>query len=712
MSDILSIDFETRSRVELKKCGPYAYAEDDSTSVLCMAWAFNDEEPEIWTPSMKPEPGVRTFGVWPERILRHIHDGGIIRGWNVNFERLMWNNIMTKRHAWPTVKGEQWVDTAAEAAAMALPRSLDEAAYVLGVKHQKDKAGHALMMKLCKPRKVLADGTVIWWPDTDLPALFDYCKQDVRAERSVAAAMRRLGEKEQAVFYMDMRMNDRGVAVDLPLVRAAQAIVDRSIAEANADLDRLTEGGVSAITNHGRLTQWLRSQGVETDGVSKVRVHELLQREDLAETVRRALQLRADVGRSSVAKLRSMELAACRDGRLRGLHLYHGASTGRWSGKLVQPQNFPRGEIKGAESFIPDILAGNYEWVNLAAPPVVVVLSLLRSMLRAPEGKVLYAGDFSAIEARVLNWLAGETDVTDSFRLYDAGDKSQDPYKRMAVRMGRATTLADVTYDDRQAGKAAELGCGYQMGAEKFQTAAWDVYRVAVTPEQAQQAVGAYRESHPHVKQLWWDTERACLDAVRDPGTVHRVGAGNQVKITCRGGYLYVVLPSGRPLCYARPKVVTVETPWSVKARKKWLADRDAYNANQALITRAEYIGGTDFPTVPDPGPEPQPQMKDQVEFSAVDSYTRKWSRQRAYGGLWVENIVQAISRDLLAESMLRVEAAGYAPILSVHDEVVCERAEGSGDLAEFTKLLAQTPDWATDCPVSAEAWTGVRYRK
>lgn len=668
---ILSIDFETRATADLRRVGVYPYAMHPNTDIWCMAWAFDEEEPKIWTP-----PGLEhdPYGL-PERVARHIEAGGEIRAWNAQFERVIWQEIMVKRYGALSIQPDQFVDTAAEAAAMALPRSLDQCAAVLGIGEKKDQEGYGLMMRMTRPRKVLEDGTPIWWNVPErLERLYEYCKQDVRVERAIKKALRPLSAQERAIYLLDQRINDRGIYIDRALVVAAQGIVEEGVARADAALNELTGGEVQSVTNHRDLTHWVRNQGVPTAGVSKPAVQELLS-SDLDPLVREALQVRVDAGRSSVAKLDSMAAVACADQRARGLFLYHGASTGRWGGKLIQPQNFPRGEVSSPEQFVDDVLAGRYEMMDLFAHPIVAVSSLLRSMLRAAPGHDLIAGDFAAVECRVVNWLAGQEDVLEHFRLYDGGDGNRNPYKIMAVRMGRGVSVSDILKpsDDYQAGKAAELGCGFGMGAEKFVSAAWSVYQLHVSPEEADRAVKIYRESHPQVRQLWYDTERACLEAIRHPGQVQRFGARSNLKALVAGAYLYVGLPSGRALCYAAPREVTAAMPWST--------------------------------------PE-MPAYKQSVEFAGVDTYTKKWERQRTYGGHLVENIVQAVARDLLAEGMLRLEALGYPIVLHSHDEAVAEVPKGCGSVEEFCSILAAPPPWAQGCPIAAEGWKGERYQK
>ncbi len=680
----LSIDFETRSPVDLKKTGVYPYAADPDTDIWLMAWAFDDEEPELWFPPPPVQRFVDGHGVdvtilsltgaerLPQRILEHIAAGGEIRGWNVMFERIMWREIMVKRYGAPPVPLEQWVDTAAEAAAMALPRSLDMAAKVTGVPFTKDMAGNRLMLRMARPRSVNEDGTYVWWNDPEkIAKLGAYCKQDVRTEHAISKVVRRLSPHERKIYLLDQSINDRGIGIDRPLVNAAQDIVEEGVDRANADLIRITSGAVTEVTKVAALKSWLATKDVEVTSLDKAHLKELLDSPELPFDVNQALQLRADVGRSSVAKLDSMLSVIGKSDRARGLLLYHGAGTGRWSGKLVQPQNFPRGEVDDIESFIPDVLARDYDALDLIAPPIVIVLSMLRSMMVGAPGNDLIAGDYSAIEARVLNWISGQDDMLDLFRQYDAAPKQNkplyDPYRHNAARLYKIP-LADVQkFPHRQTGKFQELGCGYQMGAIKAVNAAKSVYGLIISGEEAKEIVKGYRDTHPDVVQLWRDANNAAIEATAHPGRVVRLGVNDMLKFVVAGAYLYLILPSGRALAYAAPHIVEEMTEWGTRP---------------------------------------------QVEFWGMNSFTHQWQQQRLYGGLIVENAVQAISRDLIADGMLRLEEAGYPVVLSVHDEVVCEIPEGFGSLEEFEHLLTALPDWAEGCPVSSESWRGKRYRK
>lgn len=666
---VLSIDFETRATVNLRKTGVYPYAEHPNTGIWCMAWAFDGEEPAVWW----PEDVCSVLGLtydWdtklPRQVLAHIEAGGEIRAWNAEFERVIWREIMHKRFGFPNPKLEQWVCSAAEAAAMSLPRSLDQASKVTGVKQQKDDEGYSLMMRMTRPRKIHEDGRVEWWnvPERIL-RLGDYCKQDVRTEKAVVKVLRRLTPLEREHYLETCRMNDRGITVDVELVEAAIEVADEGVARANLALEQITAGEVTEVTHHQRLRQWVNDKGVETDSVAKKAVRELLE-SDLDPSVREALQLRADAGRTSIAKLDAMLECLCEDGKIHGSLMYHGASTGRWTARLVQPHNFPRGEVDGIEEFIPYVLGRQYESIEMFAHPVVVVSSMLRSMLTASPGHELLAADYSGIEARVVCWIAGQDDALELYR------QGEDPYKHFAAKM-YGVPLKSVTKGQRQTGKFAVLGCGFGMGAKTGQTQAKDVYGLTMSLEQTKEVIDMYRSTYDRVKAFWYAADDAAKLAVESPGEVVTFGPLRNLKFTRQGAYLYLILPARRPLVYAAPKIVEREVPWST--------------------------------------PE-KPVFRPSVEISAVNPKTNQWSRQALYGGLITENIVQAIARDIMAEGKLRVERAGYPVLLSVHDEIVAERRVGEGDLKEYEALLTQNPEWAGGLPIAVEGWRGFRYRK
>ena len=699
MHSVLSIDFETRSTVNLTKTGVYPYAANPHTGIWCMAYAFDDEPVDIWVPG---DLGGGIRGIIPQHVVNHVLYGKEIRAWNAQFERIIWNEIMVRRYGFPPLVLEQVYDTAADAAALALPRALEKAARVLGLETQKDMDGHRLMMQMAKPRRPPKSepDRLWWWDDEDRrERLYAYCKQDVETERGVAARIRKLSKVERAVYLQDQRMNDRGVMIDVPLVVAAQEIVAEGTFRANKELGEVTGGDVVSVTKVKDLTRWLQHRGMPIDNVRKDTLRDLLG-EDIPKDVRRALELRASAGKTSTAKLAAMLAAAGEDERARGLLLYHGASTGRWSGKLLQPQNFPRPTIKDMESYIPTVLDGNYDCIDTDHPPIVVISSLLRSMLRTAPGHRFMSGDYGQIEARVLAWIAGQDDLV---ALFARGGKV---YEDMAAFIYNVPIeeIEDGS-EERQIGKNAILGAGFQMGADRFaeqvqqqtgvvldrggpsglficetcdlftEKGSTDCY---IDPthhplphfreDMAEKAINGYREKNFKIKMFWTEINSAALRAVGKPGTITTVGRNEAIRFVVRGQFLWCQLPSKRFLAYAKPEIRDRLTPWG--------------------------------------------EMKPAVSYMGVNSMTRQWRRHDTYGGHLTENVVQAMARDLMAGAMLRLEDAGYRPLLTVHDEIICEPPEGHGSMEEFLQLMTVNPRWAEGLPIAADGWEGERYRK
>lgn len=669
MKDFLSIDFESRSTIDLRRTGVYPYAAHHTTDLWCMCYALGDGEVQLWLPG-DPVPGEIEYA------LDHDYD---FRAWNAQFERIMWRDISTPRYDFPVVPLERWVDTAAEAAAMSLPRGLGKAAEVLGTDHQKDSKGHRLMMQMARPRRTRKDevtGKLLWWDDEGrLARLCDYCAVDVETERSIALKLRRLSSVEHKVYLMDQRINDKGVLIDVKLVRALKTLADECMARADQRLWELTDGAVGAVTGVAAIRRWLSDAGVPLDDLTKQTVAETLSIEDLPDGVFEVLSIRKEAGKTSVRKLEAMLKCICEDARARGLLLYHGANTGRWSGRLIQPQNFPRPSIKDVESLIPMVLQGDYAGLEALHPILEIVSSLLRSCLIPEEGSRFMCGDFSAIEGHVTAWLAGQ----------DSGMVSYEAMAAIIFDMEEKNVTKDG--EERQVGKVAVLGCGFGMGVDKYidTVKAWtglDILdedcsgcrahgrgdKAAHHGCTGQLAVDGYRGTNHLIKSLWGDLQSAALEAVRRPGNIVRCGRRGCIQYVVRGKFLWCVLPSGRPLCYPLPRIAKRMTPWG--------------------------------------------DMRDVVLVSGVNSMTKQWQNRPLYGGLQVENVVQAIARDLMADAMGRVQAAGYDVLLTVHDEVLTEVPNDNGSLDQFTSLMSERPEWGNQIPLAVEGWEGSRYRK
>ena len=661
---VLSIDFETRGTLELKRCGVYPYAVHRDTAVWCFGYAFDDGEPQLWHPALP----------FPAEVAAHILAGGECRAWNAQFERVMWRDCLTRQvPGVPVPALEQWHCTMAEAYAMALPGKLDTAAAVLKLRQQKDMTGNRLMLQLCRPRRFDEAGNPVWWDTPEkLQRMYAYCLQDVRVEREAAAKMHRLGERERVIYLEDQRINDRGVHLDHALATAAREAARAETERQNALLAEATDGGVGQVTKVAKLKAWLATQNLTVGSLDKAALRDLLAPGSvLSEPVRQALTARQEAAKSSVAKIDAMLDCVGHDGQMRGLLQYHGASTGRWAGRLVQPQNFPRAlEIKNIDELIPEVLAGTLASAlhhphrgdpDYSQGPgmMSVIAAMLRAMIIARPGKTLLCADFASIEARVLAWWAGAEGMLQQFR------EGKPIYREMAaVIFQKPLEEIPKGCPEYVIGKNTVLGCGFGMGAEKFVAQVFKDMGVVVPPETATRAVEAYRGTYAEVPTLWRAANHAAIEAVNHPGEVISVGP---VKFTKRGGYLVIWLPAKRGLFYAAPKVVDRMTPWG--------------------------------------------EMRPAVEFSGMSSYTHHWERQHLYGGLVVENAVQAMARDLLADAMLRIEARGRPVVLTVHDEVVAE-GEESDDLEEYLRLMREVPAWAAGCPIGAEGWKGVRYRK
>ncbi len=672
----LHIDFETRSTVELRKTGVYVYAEDDITDVWCAAYAIDDEPVVLWTPE-QPCPVIEAAVSNNWTIVAH----------NAAFERIIWKHILTPRYGWPEPKLEQWRCTMAQAYAMALPGALDDAAAALGMTTRKDKEGHRLMMQMAKPRANKDPHAPLrWWDDEDRRnRLYAYCKQDVEVERELDKRMFRLSPFEQRLWHLDQRINDRGLGIDKDLIPKAKEIVWQTMSRLDKEMNRVTGGAVFKCTNVAMLVAWLKSKGLETDSVAKGEVIDLLVRDDLPVDVRRALELRQEAAKASVSKLNALELGLSRNGRAQGTKQYHVATTGRWGGRRFQPDNLPRPLIvkhdddataeRLQEAAVRALMTGRSDIVEgLYGPPLTIVADCIRGFIVAAFGRKLNVADYANIEGRVLAWLAGESWKLQAFKDYDSGE-GPDLYKIAAAEIYKVPHQK-IDKLQRQIGKVSELACGYQGGVGAFQTMA-HTYGVKVPDEQAKAIVEGWRSVHPRIKGFWYDLEDAAIRAVEQPGKACICGP---VRFIQKASFLFLQLPSSRVLTYPYPRIMEIETPWG--AMKEALTFK-----TQPTISNVGKI-------VPDP------------------SNTTKWARVSTYGGMLAENITQAVARDVMAEAMVRVEAAGYPVVLTVHDEVLAEPLEEFGSIEEFNALMAVPPKWADGLPITVDGWQGRRYRK
>lgn len=683
IEDILFCDLETRSAINLKKTGSWRYAEDPSTDVYCACWAIGDGPIETWYPG-KPVPPA---------IVEHIEAGKWFSAHNIGFEYPMVNLLLAPRYSWPKLKIDQLHDTAAEAASMGLPRSLEEVADVLGLKIQKDLEGHALMMRMCRPRRITETGNgpeYTWWEDPEkIARLVKYCETDVRVAREVFRLVRAMPNDERQVWRLDQEINQRGIKVDVRLAAALEGIVKTAKQDLDAKMERLTGKIVPKCSNAGALVRWLKTQGVETDSCAKAAVTSMLVDRDVPRIAKDALTLRRLAAKASTAKLAVMQAAACSDGRLRGMFRYHGAQTGRWSGALAQLHNLPRKSPGGPIALaVETAINYGYEGVKLLyGDPMGFASSMLRPCLVADDDEEMYTADLAQIEARMVAALAGEQSV---LNVFEAG---KDVYCHAATGIyGREITKKDD--QERQVGKVSTLALGFGGGPIAFAAmarnynldiaAAHDNVMAASDPDQIERALfgwrsytgdmsrrayvtadlikQGWRQANPRIVQFWAECEAAVLRAVKtrklattdesiSAGKFVRVGSCAFQAVTMYGrNYLWIQLPSRRLLCYTDPAVEIVRTSWGAR--------------------------------------------KETVYASTTDGRTKKWTRRALYGGLICENIVQAAARDVLVEGMLRLDKAGYQIVGHVHDEVILTIKRGTGSIDQIRDLMTQRSDW------------------
>lgn len=680
------LDVETKAVVDLKEVGAYDYARHPKTDLWVIRYSFGDEEPDEWLP---PDP-------MPQRLREHVERGGIIVCHNAAFERLIWWIILTPRYGWAKPKLTQFRCTMVRAYALSLPGDLDGAAAAVGIEQRKDQAGYRLMLQMCRPREIRPDGTIIWWDQPDKVArLSVYCGEDVKTERALDKRLLQLSAKELEVWFLDQKINDRGVKIDRQLCNAAIKVVATTQERLDQEMKELTKGQVTRCSNVNELIQFLKTQGVETESIAKPALLELLDR-DLPDRARRALELRQEAAKTSTAKIKQMLNRSERDGFMRGNLQYHGAGTGRWAARGAQLQNLPRPSQTVDETMLRLLARGDQLAIEMFyGRPLTVVSDCIRSLIVAPEGQEIFAADFASIEARAVAWLAGQRDVLDVFA------SGEDIYCHAATGIyGRPVNKKDHP-NERQVGKVSILACGYQGGvgayAKMAKTYALDLDKLAPAVwesaplERFEKAERAYdkrqngfglsrpawmavemiklgwREKNSRIVQLWRDLEDAAIEAVASPGKVTQIPNG-KIKFRRAGSFLFCQLPSGRAISYPYPRLVEKETPWGSK------------------------VAG--------------------IVYKGVDSLTKKWTDQQFYGGLSAENVTQGLCRDIMVESMQRLESAGYAVVLTVHDEVVTYTKAGIGNLKDFSNILVKNPAWCLDMPIAGEAWSGARYRK
>ena len=629
----ISIDFETYSECDIRKSGAYAYADHPTTEVLCLAWAVDDQPAQLWTPK---DP-------IPTELFSLIEEGATLWAWNSFFEMCIWSQVLD----WHQVPIKQWRDTAALAAAQAYPRALGKCGEALGLTGDaaKDKRGKILIQRLCKPYR----GERRNDPDL-LQELYDYCLQDVVAEREIRYKLRNLRGLEQEVWETDQLINWRGVRLDRDAIYNALEIIYTHTKALNAQVRDITNGELDNTASRAKSLQWINAQGYPMDSYDKNAVETALADDNCPALIKKFLEIRQALSKSSTKKYDAMQALLGGDGRARGVLMYHGAATGRWAGRHFQPQNLPRPTIDDVDAVIEQMKHRDPEQID--GEPMEALASCLRGMLIASDDHRLIVSDYSSIEARVLAWIADHEDALNIFR------DNKDIYKYTAAEM-YGIAYSEVNKFQRFVGKVATLALGYQGGVRAFQKMS-EAYGAEVSEGQALKIRNDWRDANTPIKNLWIATEKAARNAVSYKGKAFATAKGSFKFVN---DDLLFKLPSGRILSFPEAKMVQ--------------GDR-----------------GMD------------------LVYSGMNNHTHKWGDIKAYGGSLVQSITQAVARDILAEAVLRLEKSGYPVVLHVHDEIVADVPQGHGSLAEFEKLMCVLPEWAEGLPVEAEGYESKRYRK
>ena len=642
----LSIDIETYSFEPLSKCGAYRYSDAEDFEILLFGYSADFGSIKVVDLALGEKI--------PDDVISALTDEAVIKSaFNANFERV----CLSKFLGYPIgtyLNPSSWRCTMVWAATLGLPLSLESVGEVLGLEKQKLKEGKDLIRFFCMPYTD-SDGKLKRHLPKDYPekwaAFKAYNLRDVEVEMSIQQKLSRfpVSESEWRNYHLDQQINDRGIKLDMTLVRQAVACDERYKSSHLEKARSVT--GLDNPNSPTQLKEWLAERGVETETLSKAAVSDLL--EEAVGEVEEALSLRQELAKSSVKKYTAMQQAVCSDGRARGLIQFYGANrTGRFAGRLVQVQNLPQNHLPDLDDARSLIKSGNFDAVEMLYDSVPMVLSeLIRTAFVPKDGCRFYVADFSAIEARVIAWIAGEQWRQEVFV------KGGDIYCASASQMFHVPVEKHgINGHLRQKGKIAELALGYggSFGALK----AMGALKMGVPEEELKPLVDAWRNSNPRIVQLWRDVDRSVITCVRERRDTQTHG----IRISYRSGMMFITLPSGRNLVYVRPR-----------------------------------IGMNRF-------------GNEAVTFEGVGEQ-KKWLRLESYGPKFVENIVQGTSRDILVEAMQRLNEHGYKIVMHIHDETVIEASESSS-LEDICAVMGKTPEWASGLLLRADGYVCDFYKK
>ena len=645
----LSCDIETFSDVDLIRCGVYKYADSPNFEMLLFAYAVDDGDVHIIDIAGGEE--------LPEKIIQAIKSDTVVKtAYNAQFERVCLSRYL-KLPDGEYLNPQSWYCTAVQAAELALPLSLADVGSVLGLERQKMTEGKELIKYFCVPCKpTKSNGNCTRnRPCHDInkwETFKKYCMRDVDVERQIADKLKMypISDEEHRLYVLDQIINDRGVLVDSEL--AEQAVKLNSIQTAVAVEQAYMITGLENPNSVTQLKQWLKEKGVEIESLSKKSVKSLADETD--GDVSEMLKLRLLMAKTSVKKYEAVIRSVCSDNRVHGMMRFCGANrTGRWSGNILQPQNLPQNHLPDLTLARDIVKDGDFEMLDMMFGNVPNVLSeLIRTVLIPKPNHRFIVADFTAIEARVLAWIAGEQWRIDTFK------NGGDIYCASASKMFKVPVEKHgVNGELRQKGKISELACGYggSVGALKNMGAV----EMGVQENELQGLINDWRNANPHIVRFWYEVGNAAMKAIKEKTTVPL----GKLVFAYERGILFIRLPSGRRLSYIKPRIGT------------------------------NRFGG------------------DSITYMGINS-AKKWDRLETFGGKLTENIVQGTARDLLANALINAANAGYDTVFHVHDEIICEVPNGYGSVDELCKLMCIKPEWADGLPLNADGFECEYYKK
>lgn len=679
----LILDYETFSECDLKKAGAWEYSMHPSTEILCVGFKTGTKETLREAPVQLyvPSGDAGTEGAFSNfyQALRNpdVH----LVAHNAFFEQVITRNVFGKKLMYSrpelqTIPIERWTCTAATARSFGLPGKLEQVGLALKLTNQKDMEGHRAMLKLSKTRKFSKKNPLDFHDtetaETDYESLYLYCMMDIDTETELFLKLPSMTEREREFWILDQKINMRGFHVDRELVTKALPQIAKESKRLDGRVKEMTAGHLNSTRQVAKLKAYLKKLGCDMENLQGDTIRDRLKLGGLDPQAAELLDIRQSSGRSSTSKYTAFEMRSRTDGRARDNLMFYGAHTGRQSGTGLQPQNlftrtFSQDEVEWA---IELVKAGDTEAIEaFFGRPMDVYASLLRSCIVAAPGKVLNVGDFSKVEVCVLFWLAGHT------KGIHALNNGIDLYIQMAsviynlpvdVITKRYKAGEVVALLMRQLGKQTVLGAGFGIGVggEKFLATAQS-YGMDIDLRLAQKSVRAYRDLHRPIPIFWSNLEAAAVRAMREPGKRFKIG---KLVWQRKGSFLTCQLPIGRKLYYYKPQLRMVPTMYG------------------------------DKPT---------------LTYWGVDSVTKKFVRQKTWGGKLTENVVQAVARDLLWEATEEVENyTGSDVIVTVHDELIGESDPGEKHLQDFLTGMGKAPVWAEGLPIQVEGWQAERYRK